>query len=198
MGIRISALIVAGALGACTSSVTVPREQVLMEMPPSGIASTAGNGAFVAGEGRLADGSLSMIDPATGLPPRPTPLDADRINPMDFTLAQQRYDAAVAEQQLAAARSQLVVVQPGALPNRVEGVNIALYAQQSTNPVGQRVYRRNAGIGMGGCGRYRSADDAQRAFLAAGGPQADPLGLDPDGDGFACRWDPTPFRQLRL
>ena len=35
---------------------------------------------------------------------------------------------------------------------------------------------------------------AQEAFLKAGGPERDRYGLDPDGDGFACRWDPTPFR----
>jgi hypothetical protein len=191
----IAALFTAGLLAACTSSVTVPSEQVLMEVPPSGIASTAGGGdAFVG----TIDGTLAAIDPATGLPPKPTPLDADRINPMEFTLAQQRYDAAVAEQQLAAARAQLVIIQPQGLPNRVEGVNIALYAQQSTNAVGQSVYRRGgSGIGSG-CGRYASADDAQRAFLAAGGPQIDRLNLDSDGDGFACRWDPAPYRQLSL
>jgi hypothetical protein len=181
-------------LAACTSSVTVPQEQVVYEVPSAGIASTAGGDAFVG----TIDGALAGIDPATGLPPKPTPLDADRINPMDFTLAQQRYDAAVAEQQLAAARSQLVVIQPEGLPNRVEGVNIALYAQQTTNQVGQRVYRRGGSGLTSGCGRYRSPDDAQRAFLAAGGPDTDRLNLDGDGDGFACRWDPSPYRQLRL
>ena len=60
---------------------------------------------------------------------------------MQWTLEQQKIDAAVAQQQLDAARSQLVVVQPGALPNRAEGVNVALYAQQATNAVGERVYR---------------------------------------------------------
>jgi hypothetical protein len=29
--------------------------------------------------------------------------------------------------------------------------------------------------------------------LARGGPDKDPRGLDPDGDGFACGWDPAPF-----
>jgi len=197
---RIPALAMIGFLAACTSSVTVPRDQVLLEVPPGGMASSAGGAdPFVTTiQGTLADGSVPVIDPVTGLPPRPTPLNDDHINPMDFTLAQQRYDAAVAEQQLAAARSQLVVIQPNTLPNRVEGVNIALYAQQSSNAVGQRIYRRGgAGIGSS-CGRYRTPDDAQRAFLAAGGPQTDRLNLDSDGDGFACRWDPTPFRQLRL
>ena len=195
-GMRIFALVAAGTLAACTSSVTVPREDVLYEVPSAGVASTTGGGgdAFVG----TIETSLAATDPAAA-PMQATPLNADRINPMEFTLAQQRHDAAVAEQQLAAARAQLVVIQPNStLPNRVEGVNIALYAQQSTNQVGQRVYRRAGGALGGGCGRYRSPDDAQRAFLAAGGPEQDRLNLDSDGDGFACRWDPAPFRQLRL
>ncbi|MCF3973523.1 hypothetical protein [Paracoccus salsus] len=45
------------------------------------------------------------------------------------------------------------------------------------------------------CAGYASADAAQTAFLAAGGPRRDPRGMDPDGDGFVCGWDPAPFRQ---
>ena len=119
---------------------------------------------------------------------------------MQWTLEQQKIDAAIAERELDAARAQLVVVQPGALPNRVEGVNIALYAQQTTNAVGERRYRPRVGArvaGVGSCGRYRDPDAAQRAFLAAGGPTGDRLGLDPDGDGFACSCDPAPYRALR-
>jgi hypothetical protein len=94
-----------------------------MEVPPSGIASTAGGGdAFVG----TIDGTLAAIDPATGLPPKPTPLDADRINPMEFTLAQQRYDAAVAEQQLAAARAKLVIIEAQGMPYCFECVNFAI------------------------------------------------------------------------
>ena len=29
-----------------------------------------------------------------------------------------------------------------------------------------------------------------------GGPKVDPKGIDPDGDGFACYWDPKPFRSV--
>ena len=39
-----------------------------------------------------------------------------------------------------------------------------------------------------------SSDLAQKAFLSRGGPERDILLLDPDGDGFACKWDPRPFR----
>ena len=38
--------------------------------------------------------------------------------------------------------------------------------------------------------RRRVADEG----LPCGGPERDPRGLDPDGDGFACDWDPAPFR----
>ena len=68
-------------------------------------------------------------------------LDDDRINLMQWTLEQQKIDAAIAERELAAARSQLVVVQPGPLPNRVEGVNIALFAKQ-THQRGRRAALR--------------------------------------------------------
>ena len=40
----------------------------------------------------------------------------------------------------------------------------------------------------------RAPTPAQQAFLEAGGPERDRKGLDPDGDGYACAWDPTPFR----
>ena len=177
------------AVAGCNSAVTVPEDTVLYEVPGTGTASSAGGSdPFVAS----IDTSLST--PGATAPagtPSGTPIDDDQINLMQWTLEQQKIDAAAAE-------PKLVVVSPTALPSRVGDANIALYAQQTTNAVGQRLYKRS-GMGIGGaCGRYRTADDAQRAFLAAGGPQADPQGLDPDGDGFACRWDPAPYRALKI
>lgn len=130
-----------------------------------------------------------------------TPLDDDRLNLNLYTLEQQRIDAAIAERELAAARSQLVIVEPGAVPQTVEGVNIALYAQQTTNRVGERRFNRPGfafGSSSANCRRFASPDQAQRVFLSAGGPERDPYNLDPDGDGFACNWDPEPFRRLRM
>ena len=72
------------------------------------------------------------------------------------------------------------------------------YALSATNAVGQKTYRRSlfsdAETTQVNCSRYRSADDAQRAFLAAGGPAKDPQDLDPDGDGYACAWNPAAYR----
>lgn len=168
---------------------------------PAGSATDAGLGATSTPGGEtLAEGvspapeGVTTADAAPGVG---RPLDADTLNLMQTTLEEQKIDAAIAQQKLDEDRSRLVIVQPGRLPDRVEGVNIALYARQSTNAVGESLYSRGRSLGLQtGCRRFGSDDDAQRAFLATGGPQTDQHGLDPDGDGFACDWDPTPYREL--
>ena len=98
-------------------------------------------------------------------------------------------------------RAQYEVVQPTALPTRPgdEGPNIVNYALSTSNPVGQQMYSRFAaseGRARRNCAKYPSPDQAQAAFLKKGGPQKDRLGVDPDGDGYACSWNPAPFRQV--
>lgn len=75
-------------------------------------------------------------------------------------------------------------------------VDLGAYARKVTNPAGEHVFpRSDTGIDIvTACTGYRGPDLAQTAFIKAGGPQQDPLGLDPDGDGYACGWDPAPFR----
>ena len=92
------------------------------------------------------------------------------------------------------------VIQPTALPQRAgdTGPNIVEYALNAPNKRGQEWYSRFILGTMGNrfernCASYRSPDEAQRDFLARGGPERDPKGIDPDGDGFACGWDPAPF-----
>ncbi len=98
-------------------------------------------------------------------------------------------------------RDQYVQIQPEALPDRPAdtGPNIVAFALSTTHGVGTQTYRRS---GFGGnperaCGKFASADLAQQAFLERGGPERDRLGVDPDGDGFACTWDPRPFRAVQ-
>lgn len=202
---RLTIILACGALAACTTgNVTVPADPILYEATPSVAtspsASSSGGGDAFAGTIENALGGPGVVNPgraptnAAG-----TPLNDDTLNLTLYTIEQQKIDARIAEEQLAAARSQLVIVQPSSVPRADPGVNIALYAQQTRNAVGERIYARNRGLSAGGaCKRYASADEAQRAFLAAGGPSADPRNLDPDGDGFACSWDPTPYRQLKI
>lgn len=117
----------------------------------------------------------------------------------DFQAVSQRETIASDKERIERNRAQYVVIQPGALPTRPGelGPNIVDFALATTNPVGVPLYRRSSfGIGNAAskCARYASPDLAQAEFLAKGGPERDRLGLDPDGDGYACTWDPSPFR----
>lgn len=108
-------------------------------------------------------------------------------------------DAALRAQNQAAYQ----VIQPTALPTRegATGPNIVDYALRTTNVVGQSLYRRSTFASKAkeerNCAAYASPDLAQEAFLASGGPEKDREGLDSDGDGFACTWNPAPFRAVR-
>lgn len=104
-------------------------------------------------------------------------------------------------ERLARQRAAYQVIQPTALPERDEevGPNIVEYALNAPNRLGQEWYSRSllvidpVGKFQRNCASFRSPDEAQREFLSRGGPERDPLGVDPDGDGFACGWDPAPF-----
>ncbi|MGR3637718.1 MAG: hypothetical protein ACU0BK_17560 [Shimia sp.] len=99
-------------------------------------------------------------------------------------------------------KSQYTVVETGTVPTRsgATGPNIVAYALSTSHPVGAKAYNRlnlkSAAQHQAACNKFASPDLAQIAFLEKGGPKRDRLGLDPDGDGFACDWDPTPFRSV--
>ena len=108
-------------------------------------------------------------------------------------------DAALRAQQ----QAQFEVIQPTAMPKRTggSGPNIVEYALSTSHPVGASRYRR-IGINLqaryqSNCAKFPSPDLAQAEFLEKGGPEKDRLGLDPDGDGYACSWDPAPFRTAK-
>jgi hypothetical protein len=117
----------------------------------------------------------------------------------DFAAVTSRETIESDKARIEANRAQYQVDQPTALPERTaDGApNIVAFALSSTNPVGVQMYNRG-GIHLtsneAACGKFASPDLAQIAFLESGGPEKDRKGLDPDGDGFACAWDPTPFR----
>ncbi|UWQ21329.1 hypothetical protein [Jannaschia sp. W003] len=78
--------------------------------------------------------------------------------------------------------------------------NVAAYALRGARPVGNQGWSRgpfaSANAAARRCARYVNGDAAQAAFLGAGGPERDRLGLDPDGDGNACGWDPAGYRAI--
>ena len=96
-------------------------------------------------------------------------------------------------------REQYEFADPKPVPKRSGRANIAEFALSTTHSVGEKRYSRSTFGGVisrVSCGRYSTDDDAQQAFLEAGGPERDRLGLDPDGDGFACSWSPEVFRRM--
>jgi hypothetical protein len=100
----------------------------------------------------------------------------------------------------AAQQQQYQVVAPTALPSRPGGSSldsIVRYALSTNHSVGQQVYARSGGSperAARACARYSNPNAAQEAFLSSGGPERDRSGMDPDGDGFVCGWNPAPFR----
>src|SRR6188472_3791505 len=114
---RLRVLWICGLLAACTSSVTVPDDPILSDVPLGGTASSAGGDGFTSTiESSLAaDGSMpSNVALAGSTDGTGRALDDDQINLMQWTLEQQKIDAAKAQRDLDAARGQLVVYQPDA------------------------------------------------------------------------------------
>lgn len=145
---------------------------------------------------------------ATSLDGGGTPAPVDPNNPrisdeQNFDAVSSRETIESDAERLARQRAAYEVVQPKALPTRDGGSrpNIVSFALSTTNLKGQRLYSRsgfNADAKFQrACAAYPSSDRAQEDFLRDGGPQKDKSGVDPDGDGFACYWDPAPFRAVR-
>lgn len=151
--------------------------------------------------------------PLTAVAPRSPGIDATPTNPapgatsnpelsdeQDFSAVSSRESIESDAQRLAAAAAARQEAEVTALPSRpgATGPNIVAYALSAPNALGQEWYSRSLLSGQGrferNCAGYNTPDAAQRDFLARGGPDRDPRGIDPDGDGFACGWDPAPFR----
>lgn len=117
----------------------------------------------------------------------------------DFSAVASRETIASDKERIARNRAQYQIDQPTAVPQRSggEGVNIVQYAISANHPVGTMLYSRGSILPKNqaaACAKFASPDLAQQWFLENGGPEKDRRGLDPDGDGYACSWDPTPFR----
>lgn len=118
----------------------------------------------------------------------------------EFSAVSARETIASDKERLAQQRATFTQIDPTALPQRDgnSGPNIVDYALRSTNRLGEPVYNRSNPFrekqSVTACGKFPSSDQAQIEFLTRGGPERDPKSLDPDGDGYACAWDPTPFR----
>ncbi|MCB2135136.1 MAG: hypothetical protein KDE08_04210 [Rhodobacteraceae bacterium] len=121
----------------------------------------------------------------------------------DFSAVAARETIQSDKQRIDQNKAQFQQIAPKALPNRSgssAGPDIIAYAISAPNRLGEPMYKRSR-IALASheraCARFATPEDAQAAFLKSGGPNRDPKNLDPDGDGFACFWDPTPFQKVR-
>ena len=155
---------------------------------------TASSSLKDAGE-KLA-GEEDSPEPASGLSSDDGTLDLSQ-----FSFEQQKIDRDEAAAFILEVREKRIIIQPGDIPDIIATVNIAAFARSTINPIGKRIYRRNyikSNDEPNNCSRFRTKDDSQRYFLANGGPELDPLRLDPDGDGYACFWNPENFRLIKI
>jgi len=159
------------------------------------------------GEALAATEAIAPVHPVTAQPPvNPATVagiasDDGILNLSLQSQEEQRIARDADAAALQAAAAQRIVIAPGQLPEVIANVNIVAYARNTSNAVGERVVQRPAirrSNSRQQCARFDSPDNAQRNFLANGGPQEDPLNLDPDGDGFACSWSPDAYRALDL
>ncbi|MBV0913891.1 hypothetical protein [Anianabacter salinae] len=177
--------------------------------PPATPAAPATEAEQLAADTATALGRAPASTPEAGVDTAAAPAGPDLNNPRISD--EQNFDAVASREtiesdaeRLAAQREAYRVIEPTAVPVRPAdtGPNIVAYALQTTNALGQQVYRRTNLLGdaqakaQRRCAGYASPDLAQQDFLANGGPDRDRLGIDPDGDGFACGWDPRPFRTV--
>ncbi len=207
-GIATSELAAAG-IGAAPGVPPAPTAAFGAPPAPGGLVSVASSG--VAGDVNMMRASGVEASPSNAAPALvgavPTANPSVPATAGTGISDEQNFDAVASRETIesdaarrAAQAAQYQVIQPSALPPppATTGPNIVEYALSAPNSVGQSWYSRFIFSGEGrqlrNCGGYDSPDEAQRDFLARGGPERDPRGLDPDGDGFACAWDPAPFR----
>ncbi len=192
-----------------SANTTEVRGTGIQVAEPRGV-ETRGTGTTVAAtDGNVVQASPNNPPPVTvdapntdGRPQRVVTTNNPRISDeQDFSAVSDRESIESDRERLAAQREAREVIAPTAIPTRgANGPNVVAYALSTRNAVGQKIYRRtplnSSNRTVRNCASYASDDLAQEAFLSAGGPERDRLRLDPDGDGFACGWDPAPYRRL--
>ena len=121
-------------------------------------------------------------------------------NEQDFDAVSDRQTIESDASRLKAQREAYLEIRYSELPKRGDEPlpNIVEFALSTINTVGEQVWPRSGIFSkqryQKNCASFANEDFAQEAFLANGGPRRNWNGLDPDGDGFACGWNPTRFR----
>lgn len=191
--------------GTPGSGTGAPTAAELAQAGVSGAAALAPGGEMQAGVAPVAVYPQTAAVPMDGMAPvdpAAIPDHAGISDEQDFSAVASRETIQSDKQRIDAAKANYQQVAPAAVPERPaanEVSPIIQYAITAPNTLGQKVYDRsgNPERSAKACLNYTTSESAQEAFLKAGGPKRDSKNLDPDGDGFACTWDPTPFQKAR-
>ena len=118
----------------------------------------------------------------------------------EFELEQQKIDKFLADEAMNLARENRTISSVQNLKDiSFSKINIAIFARNSKNKKGEKLYNRlKKTSGNDNCKNFPNLDQAQRFFLIKGGPKNDFWFLDPDGDGFACDWNPNFYRKIKI
>ena len=117
------------------------------------------------------------------------------------TLTQQNIEKEKAAKKLEDARKERIEIEVNNSLNFSDYVNVAKFARDTKNNKGEKIFTRlsfSIYDNWNECSKFKTKDEAQRKFLKDGGPYKDRFNLDPDGDGFACDWDPEIYRKLSI
>lgn len=174
---------------------------------PGTFAPTTAPGTFapIPANGAAAATLPGGVPPAAALPPETVNPEAIYSNSgisdeQDFKAVSERETIESDKARIEANKAKYQQIAPTALPERTgkEQVSpVIAYVLQATNRLGEQVFERSnvsPEAHQKACLKYTTGQEAQEAFLKAGGPKRDPKRLDPDGDGYACDFDPTPFK----
>lgn len=151
-------------------------------------------------------GTARVVQAGTGFGTTPSFDAGPSVRPgisdeQDFDAVSSRETIESDRQRIQQQRAQYQVIEVASVPDASVsgGPNLVQYALSTSHAPGTRVHRRLNPLRWSrwenACLQFRNQDAAQEAFLSRGGPNRDPDHLDPDGDGFACWWDPTPMRR---
>lgn len=170
-------------------------------IPSSEINSALFGSAAVPGAVPTAPAPVAPAAMAAATPALPVaPGSAGISDEQDFNAVSSRETIESDKARIEANKAHYQQIAPAALPERTgEAVSpVVAYVLNAPNGLGEAIYDRRAvkpDAYQKACQRYPTAEAAQAAFLKSGGPKRDGKKLDPDGDGYACDFDPTPFRQ---
>lgn len=186
-----------------SSTTLPPATAAATPTPTSGSVVSAGTAEGIAAETAAVLASSSGSGVSSASTPAPVVASNGLSVENDFSAVSENRSIQSDAALIAGNKAQYQVIAPTELPARSGGSqpNIVAYALSTTHPKGTRIYSRS-GVNLQGraernCNNYPSSDLAQIDFLSKGGPKRDRASLDPDGDGYACSWDPAPFRKVQ-